>query len=111
MLVGPVTDSTSSGMCVRAIESDASMSSITFGLACAADVVTIGALSISVGAANENDEAVRESTKARSRTARRRSKKEDRTCFMMFSLSRRDSLQNDLGVADRVAYPGHLRCD
>ena len=89
-------------MCVRAIESDVSMSSITFGLAWAAVVVTIGALSMSV-TANANVEGVSDSARVRARQPRPRDN--EMTSFMLFSLALRGSLQNDLCVAHRAATP------
>src|SRR6476659_1947216 len=109
MLVTPATDSTSSGMCVRPIDPDASISSITFGFTSAAAVVTIGVLEMSVGPPSEAVATVIATTAAKAWAAGRRDANPKWACFMV-SLFRRAAplLQENLRVADCVARADHL---
>src|ERR1700750_2935808 len=107
MLSGRVTVSTSSGMWVRAIEPDASISSMMFGFTSAAVVVTIGVDAMSVGPAWPIEPSDIASMAPTPRTPKRRAAKGCSAFFMMYLVFGQQSplLNQNLGVADRVARP------
>src|SRR6185295_8410237 len=104
------TFSTSSGMCVHAIEPDVSISSMMFGLPWTAALAAIGVCARSVSAACDGCTRPQASATGQRAKARLTSRFDaagsgEDVLVMRSSLIRAGSVQDDLGVADRVAGP------
>src|SRR5450631_2250258 len=89
MLFGPAVVSSSSGMCVRAIEPDASISSMMLGFTAADVDEAIGLFEMSVGAACDDDAIASATTTAARDKTRLCDAMDGWTCFMMLDLVRR----------------------